>query len=203
MASIDNTLDFSKLESFLSAGDWVEADEENWRVMQAIFDNARRPHVRKDGTKNPDETFLSFEEISCDSLQTLDKFWLKSSKGRFGLSVQSRIWRSTPFDHSATEWERYARFGIGLEWLGKDEINREWGFFEGLFDQAEKLHWITSSQLWDRIWKANDIKELPEGYLPYWPHRTIKTFNAFDKPIEPSWGSWGYALFSRVKVCNL
>ncbi|MBE9199115.1 MULTISPECIES: GUN4 domain-containing protein [unclassified Nodularia (in: cyanobacteria)] len=77
-------MDYSHLRYLLAAGKWKEADEETKRVMLAV---AKR---EKEGWLNEE----SIDNFPCDDLGTIDQLWLKYSNGRFGFSVQKRIYQS-------------------------------------------------------------------------------------------------------------
>ena len=73
---------YNKLRDLLAAGEWLEADKETAAVMWTIS-----------GSKIPG--FIHGEyinKIPCEDLQAIDNLWTKYSNGRFGFSVQKRIW---------------------------------------------------------------------------------------------------------------
>jgi len=69
----------------------------------------------------------SIEKFPCEDLRTIDQLWVKYSNGRFGFSVQKRIYQSlggtTKYDEKV--WER---FGDRVGW----RENREWLYKEDL-----------------------------------------------------------------------
>lgn len=77
-------IDYTRLRSLLAAGQWQQADEETRKLM---LEAARR---EKEGLldREASETFPSTD------LHTINQLWEKFSKGRFGFSVQKRIWES-------------------------------------------------------------------------------------------------------------
>ena len=91
-------IDYTKLRDTLTAGQWLEADNETGAVMLKI---ARRLDV---GWLSPED----ITEFPCPDLNTIDCLWLKYSKGHFGFSVQSRIWQSVGED--------YAKFSDAVVW---------------------------------------------------------------------------------------
>ncbi|MEG3843004.1 GUN4 domain-containing protein, partial [Microcoleus sp. herbarium14] len=62
----------------------------------------------------------------CEDLRTIDQLWVKYSNGRFGFSVQKRIYHSLgtrKFEHKI--WEAFGdRVGwrVNSEWLGKRDL---------------------------------------------------------------------------------
>lgn len=122
-------MDYRKLRDYLAQGKWKEADEETKRVMLAV-------------AKREKEGWLDVEDIDnfpCEDLRTIDQLWVKYSDGKFGFSVQKRIYQS---------------FG------GTREYNEEiWEKFE------DKVGWRKGGNLL----YYNDItfdKKAPEGHLP-------------------------------------
>ncbi|MFN6155185.1 GUN4 domain-containing protein [Anabaena sp. AL09] len=122
-------MDYRKLRDYLAQGKWKEANEETKRVMLAV---AKR---EKEGFLN----IKSIDNFPCEDLRTIDQLWVKYSDGKFGFSVQKRIYQS---------------FG------GTREYNEEiWEKFE------DKVGWRKGGNLL----YYNDItfdKKAPEGHLP-------------------------------------
>jgi hypothetical protein len=73
---------FQKLEAFLKAGKWREADLETWRFMQKLTKREREGWLRFDDVKN----------FPRQELRKMDQLWVKYSNGKFGFSVQKQIW---------------------------------------------------------------------------------------------------------------
>ncbi|MFM6092369.1 MAG: GUN4 domain-containing protein, partial [Dolichospermum sp.] len=120
-------MDYTKLRDLLKAGKWKEADEETRRVMLAV---AKR------------ETWLNVESIDnfpCADLRTIDQLWVKYSDGRFGFSVQKRIYQ-----------------GLGGTREYNQEILRKFG---------DKVGWRDGSGLYYK--DITFDKKAPGGHLPF------------------------------------
>jgi len=125
----DVGMDYSKLRDFLKAGKWKEADGETLRVMLAV---AKR---EKEGWLDD----KSNDNFPCADLRTIDQLWVKYSDGRFGFSVQKRIYQ-----------------GLG----GTREYNREiWKKF------GDKVGWRKGGS-WLYYKDITFDKKAPEGHLP-------------------------------------
>lgn len=74
---------YQKLEELLRAGQWRDADQENYRLIITT--------VGKEEGQQFDSKDL--EKIPCEDLRTLDQLWVKYSHGKFGLSTQTKIWQ--------------------------------------------------------------------------------------------------------------
>ena len=73
---------YQQLENYLINAQWKEADIETARVMLQI--------VGKEA-----DQWLSVEDIQnfpCEELRTIDKLWIDYSEGKFGFSVQKKVW---------------------------------------------------------------------------------------------------------------
>jgi serine/threonine-protein kinase len=128
--SSERGVDYTKLRDLLAQGKWKEADKETLAVILKV---ARREQ----------EGWLRVEDIEkfpCTDLRTIDTLWVKYSKGRFGFSVQKRIWESVGGTPDA-DYETFKRFGDRIKWL----VNNNW---------LEKYDDFTFT------------KEAPEGHLP-------------------------------------
>jgi len=77
-------MDYINLRNLLAAKKWKEADEETLRVMLKVAGR------EKEGWLNEE----SIEKFPCEDLRTIDQLWVKYSNGRFGFSVQKRIYQS-------------------------------------------------------------------------------------------------------------
>jgi hypothetical protein len=110
-------MNYIKLRDLLAAGKWKEADEETKRVMLKV---GRR---EKSGWLNT----MSIDDFPCEDLRTIDQLWVKYSNGRFGFSVQKRIYQSLGGirKHDEKIWEAYSdRVGwrVNSNWLDYDEL---------------------------------------------------------------------------------
>ncbi|MDB9534908.1 GUN4 domain-containing protein [Dolichospermum planctonicum CS-1226] len=122
---------YEKLEKLLAEGKWKEVDEETARVMLVV---AKR---EKEGWLDA----LSIDNFPCDHLCTIDRLWVKYSNGRFGFSVQKRIYQSLDGSRKYDQ-NIWKAFGKRVGWKG------------GLLG-----HWKYYNEI------TFDIKA-PEGHLP-------------------------------------
>ncbi len=115
--SSERGVDYQRLSELLAAGDWKAADRETLTLMLKV---ARREKVG----------WLDMEAINkfpCSDLCTIDQLWVKYSKGRFGFSVQKRIWESVGGQPDA-DYETWSKFGDRIGW----RINNHWLFYSDL-----------------------------------------------------------------------
>ncbi|MBD2201287.1 GUN4 domain-containing protein [Calothrix sp. FACHB-1219] len=98
-------VDYTKLCDLLAAGKWKDADEETLAVM------LKATGREKDGWLNIE----SIENFPCTDLRTIDQLWVKYSNGRYGFSVQRKIWLEVGKNENAF----YTRVGwqISGKWL--------------------------------------------------------------------------------------
>jgi hypothetical protein len=101
-------VNYTKLRDFLKAGRWREADEETLAVMLKVAGR------EKEGCLN----IKSIKNFPCTDLRTIDQLWVKYSDGRFGFSVQKRIWESVGKD--------YKKFGERVGWRKGWWMWRDW-----------------------------------------------------------------------------
>jgi len=81
-------IDYSKLESFLKAGKWKEANEETINLMLAAVNlerNSLPALVERE----------SIEHFPCEVLTIIDDLWVSNSIRKFGFSVQRDIYVDT------------------------------------------------------------------------------------------------------------
>jgi serine/threonine protein kinase len=131
-------MDYSQLRDLLAAGRWKEADEETTRVMIAIA-----------GKEN--EGWLSEKDIynfPCQDIRTIDQLWVKYSYGRFGFSVQRRIYQSMRGTKNFYR-EFWDTFGDQVGW----RKNKKWMYYEDLtFDITAPEAHLPSGIFWFDSW---------------------------------------------------
>ena len=97
-------VDYTCLRDLLEASKWKDADKETARRMLEAMEKSRWSEVRGDDLLN----------FPCKDLKTIDRLWVHHSGGKWGLSVQTRIWEECgkPMDYNA-DWEK---FGDRVGW---------------------------------------------------------------------------------------
>lgn len=73
---------YAKLEDLLKAGRWRDADKETYRLMITTVG-------KEEGQWFDDEDLLNFP---CEDLKVIDGLWVRYSQGKFGFSVQKKIY---------------------------------------------------------------------------------------------------------------
>jgi GUN4-like./Protein kinase domain. len=110
-------VNYRQLEQLLKAGNWKEANKETAKKMCAVAGRT------KEGWLNEKD----IDNFPCEDLRTIDQLWVKYSNGRFGFSVQKRIYQSLGGTRSYDSkiWEA---FGDQVGWpvngwrSGRDQI---------------------------------------------------------------------------------
>ena len=105
-------MDYKKLRDLLATGKWKEADQETERVILKV---AGREYF---GWLDTD----SINKFPCEDLRTIDQLWVKYSNGRFGFSVQKRIWLEVGGKLGEYDWKVFEKFGDRVRW----RVNSEW-----------------------------------------------------------------------------
>ena len=159
-------MNYTTLRDLLAAGKWREADEETARVMLKVAEREK-------------EGWLEEEHINkfpCEDLRTIDQLWVKYSKGRFGFSVQKRIWIECGGVPGKYDYQVYKKFCDRIGWCVKDE-------------------WI----YWDKLtFNLN----APQGHLPcrilVWDHIDFSSVYWYLLFSDNN-----YYLFSRLDTCKV
>lgn len=74
---------YGKLRDLLAAGKWKEADQETARVMLEISGQTDKENL------TPDDVI----KFPCSVINLIDQLWIKYSNGRFGFSVQKKVYK--------------------------------------------------------------------------------------------------------------
>ncbi len=91
-------VNYTKLRELVGAGKWKEADEET--VVILINKNV--------------------ENFPCEDLYIINQLWAKYSIGRFGFSLQKRIWNQC--EHDAYQFGDRVGWRRGDSWLNYSEL---------------------------------------------------------------------------------
>lgn len=87
---------YATLEQLLQTQQWREADQETYRLMITTVGKEDGQYLNSDDLKT----------FPCDDLQMLDRLWVKYSDGKWGFSVQQRIWEECG---SPTDYDEFKR----------------------------------------------------------------------------------------------
>jgi hypothetical protein len=122
--SIDEEVDFSskrfganyyvKLRDLLKAGKWKEADRETAERIYEIVDRQEARWLRSEDIK----------KLPCRDLRNIDRLWVKYSNGRFGFSVQKKIYLECggKLDENYPGNKIWNRMGNRVGW----RVNKNW-----------------------------------------------------------------------------
>ncbi|WP_293226753.1 MULTISPECIES: serine/threonine-protein kinase [unclassified Microcoleus] len=120
-------MDYTNLQNLLASKKWREADEETARVMLKVAGR------EKEGGLNTE----SIDNFPGEDLRTIDQLWVKYSNGRFGFSVQKRIYKSLggTREYDSEVWEK---FGDRVGW----RKNNKWLYYKDLTfsEKAPEAH---------------------------------------------------------------
>lgn len=123
-------VDYSRLEGFLKAGEWDAADRETVNLMLKAADREKEGWL--------DHT--NIQNFPCDVLRKIDHLWVDNSGGKFGFSVQKKIYVEScggKLDGQYDE-EAWLCFGDRVGW----RVKQEWiSYFDVISNtQAPKGH---------------------------------------------------------------
>lgn len=169
--------DYIQLSELLAAGRWQEADLHTRTMMLKLFGREREGWF---GTEN-------IEIFPCRDLSVINQLWGECSDGRFGFSVQNRIWQSfkdVDLNEAWCRFNNYVGWRVNGYWLGFENLTFNFNAPEGHLPAS----WCGvgtngSRQLWS-------IASQP----PLW------MTSAYG--VSVAWGGFS-ALMSRLASCNI
>jgi hypothetical protein len=137
-ADLDRAVDeqVAQLQEQLQAEDWAAADRETRRLLA------------------PEPTSLSASTlvlVQPELIRTIDQMWLTASNGRFGLSVQLRLWQQALAEHPDNREAAVNAFRDRIGWklaAPRAEVD---------FISSD---WLNESELTYSL-------QAPEGHLPW------------------------------------
>jgi serine/threonine protein kinase len=98
-------MDYGELRDLLAEGKWKEADIKTRTIMLQIANREK-------------EGWLEVEDIKtfpCQDIRTIDQLWIKYSNGRFGFSVQRRIYFEL-YQIYSDLYKTWSAFGDRIRW---------------------------------------------------------------------------------------
>jgi hypothetical protein len=106
-------VDYSSLQSLLENKEWEKANEETVRLL--LQASGRELFGSLDGGRESIGTLgdRDIMDLPCEDLYAIDNLWLKYSNGRFGFSVQLKVFQEEG------DWERFTE---RVGWYSRDEI---------------------------------------------------------------------------------
>ncbi len=94
------------LEDYLKNGQWMEADEETTRLMLQLGDKDEKGYLSVEDCQN----------FPIKELRTIDRLWLDNSEGKFGFSVQKRIYLEEGGKLDDYDYDSYKKMSDRLGW---------------------------------------------------------------------------------------
>jgi serine protease Do len=132
--------DYSKLEKLLADRQWQDADEETHQKISVMLGRIKNGFIQQQE---------DIENLVCPDLRSMDILWRKYSDGRFGFSVQKRIYQSI----------RSTRYSDDQDLWFDEELLLTYYEAIGWKQKGEKGEWLDYSQLTFNI-------NAPYGHLP-------------------------------------
>ncbi|UNU26311.1 serine/threonine-protein kinase [Microcoleus vaginatus] len=182
-------MDYINLRNLLAAKKWKEADEETARVMLKVAGREKEGWL--------DE--ISIEKFPCEDLRTIDQLWVKYSNGRFGFSVQKRIYQSLgrTRKYDWEDWKRSVQKRI-YQSLGRtrkydtEDLENDWEDWKTF---ADRVGWRKNNE-WLSYNNLTFSEKAPEGHLP-----GLNLAEVWEASVL--WNLKVWYLFSRVETCRL
>ncbi|MBD2198249.1 MULTISPECIES: GUN4 domain-containing protein [Calothrix] len=177
-------IDYAYLRDLLQAQRWQEADRETTNLILKVVE--KQPYLDID----------TINKIPCKDLYTIDKLWVSYSHGRFGFSVQSRIWEGIK-DCAATD--PMLALMIGSAKVAASETCID---FANRVGWRLRDYWLDYNSL---TWEG----DAPMGHLPYvgffepiWRVKVLGVWEWHSAIATANWWELCVALFRRIETCK-
>ncbi|MBW4485378.1 MAG: GUN4 domain-containing protein [Tildeniella torsiva UHER 1998/13D] len=135
-------VDYTRLEELLAAKQWKDADQETFNVMLKI-------------TNREAEGYLDSESLwnfPCGALAKIDQLWVEASDGKFGFSVQKKIYVDNCGGQPDGQYDKNAWncFADKVGW----RVNGTWlNYSQVIFDTtAPSGHLPAGGGFWVGLW---------------------------------------------------
>ncbi|NET43122.1 MAG: GUN4 domain-containing protein [Okeania sp. SIO2B3] len=151
----DLGIDYTKLRDLLAAGKWEEADRETTICMSKV----KRNRYFKNG---------DIDSFPCEDLRSINELWVKYSYGKFGFSVQKKIYQSLGGTNNYHE-EIWEAFGEQVGWCQRGSWLSYSEIFQGSLDTYPKGHLPVFTHPKGNLLKVNcDIYLLSDYPWRFW-----------------------------------
>ncbi len=185
--SSDYHVDYTRLRDLLAAGNWKDADKETITViLQATGRAASYEFIQTLPLRTGIEFFPFpefIENCPCSVLHTIDQLWVKYSNGRFGFSVQKRIWDSVG--------HKRHKFGDHVGWIKGWWRNKHWILSHELtFDTSAPVGHLPFelSYIMEFMWVSKMCGGIFPAERAIWEHACALQIR--------------FAVLSRIQVCE-
>ncbi|MDJ0509158.1 MAG: GUN4 domain-containing protein [Crocosphaera sp.] len=105
-------VDYTALQNLLKGKKWEKADQMTYDLMVMAGDKDNSGFI----------TSTELEYIACEDLQTIDRLWVEYSQGKFGLSIQQRIYQSLG-NTQDVDVNKYRQFSQQVGWIKGGTFN--------------------------------------------------------------------------------
>lgn len=128
------SIDYTHLKNLLKKHKWQQADVESWKIMCMSLSKPTGTYLFKSDIEN----------LPDNSLKIIDKLWMTYSKGRFGFSIQKKIYDRVKADYfkfcAAIGWSTYNSF---------DSANSDYNYsLKAPIGHLPTRIWMGGSQWW-------------------------------------------------------
>ena len=131
-----------QLENYLSKGNWRKADEETAWLFYLVM-------VQQEY----EDWYELCKNFPSEILNEIDQLWVNHSQGKFGFSIQKRIWSGVR-GYTNADYKTWEKFGKQVEWYEEND----WKEYNSLPFSIESLdgnlpaRWTTRQFGWGGQW---------------------------------------------------
>ena len=138
------TVNYTQLEKLLTAKQWEDADQETLNVMLKITNREAEGRLDVESLRN----------FPCEALAKIDQLWVETSDGKFGFSVQKKIYVDDCGGNPDGQYDKnaYNCFADKVGW----RVNGIWLYYsEVTFDTTAPIgHLPFTSSPTSGVWGA-------------------------------------------------
>ena len=173
----DAGVGYSKLHSLLGEKSWSEADRQAQKVFYRLARREQEGYVRDE----------DIARIPIQDLRKFDRLWQQHSKGRFGISVQQRLFlqlgqtQESEFQLWSPFTASFMGYRQGSRW--KELNENHWNKFLSRIGWLSDGHYLTEQERVEKLC-TTPLEHLPKGFLPYHIYRNSLDPLASSNPFE-------------------
>jgi uncharacterized caspase-like protein len=142
-------VDYQDLELLLKEQKWYMADELTAKLMLKVANREKERWLNE----------TSVKRFPSEDLRTIDQLWVYYSKGKFGFSVQKKLWLTYGGQLGEYDYEVWKKFGVEVDWYNPK--NNEWKTNTEFMDDKAQNVMLTIMPL---FWVGDLYFPLPRAF---------------------------------------
>ncbi|MFN5857107.1 MAG: GUN4 domain-containing protein [Pseudanabaenaceae cyanobacterium] len=143
-------IDYRELEQLLKTKQWRRADELTARLILKVANREKQGWLDEDSTKN----------FPWKDLRTINQLWVNYSDGKFGFSVQKKLWLECDGIIGVNDHHAFRKFAVKVGWCYPQKIYSDLRTYNDFMNDTRNGQNALLGSLPANIWTYNELNSL-------------------------------------------